>query len=141
MTESAYATYTPAVQFPGARRHESPLVESAAMAAVRPPAPTYKPHLSPDVIEKGLLSDAALETLVYAGQAHSQMLPGQVDPKTGAETPPARRGFFIGDGTGVGKSRQIAAIIADSPTAPVPNTAKLCPRSGRITFKIGRAHV
>jgi len=114
LTDSAYSPYSPAVRVPGARPHESPLVESAAMAAVRPPPPTYKPHLSPDVIEKGLLSDAALETLVYAGQAHSQMLPAIPNAVPEKGMPARRRGYFIGDGTGVGKSRQIAAIIADN---------------------------
>ena len=41
-----------------------------------------------------------LEAVVYALQQHERMLPsGQ------------RAGFFIGDGTGVGKGRELAAII------------------------------
>ena len=40
---------------------------------------------------------------MYAGQAHSQTLPDG-----------RRRGYFIGDGTGVGKGRQLAGIIMDN---------------------------
>lgn len=92
----------------GAQPHTTPLVESAAMALVKAPKVNYQPHLSPDVIEKGLLSEAQLESLVYAGQAHSTMLPALPGQ------PAIRRGYFIGDGTGAGKGRQIAGIILDN---------------------------
>lgn len=99
-----YENYKPALlHIDGAKEHNTPLVESAAMAAVLPPIPTYQPMLSPDLIEKGELSEAQLEAIVYAGQAHEKMLPDG-----------ARRGYFIGDGTGVGKGREIAGIIADN---------------------------
>jgi len=46
------------------------------------------------------LSAIQLETVMYAGQRHGQLLPnGQ------------RAGYFIGDGTGVGKGRQIAGTV------------------------------
>jgi hypothetical protein len=78
------------------------------MAAVDPPTPTYKPKLPRAVIEKGLLSEAQLEAVVYAGEAHSEMLPA-------AEGEQAyRKGYFDGDGTGVGKGRTIAGIILDN---------------------------
>jgi predicted RNA methylase/2'-5' RNA ligase len=107
--DSLYEQYRPAlVRVAGARPHPTPLVESAAMASVRPPQPTYQPVLSPDVVEKGMLSEAALESLVYAGQAHGKFLPA-------AEGEPQfRRGYFIGDGTGAGKGRQVAGIVADN---------------------------
>ena len=73
------------------------------MASVEPPAPTYKPNLPPELISEGMLSIAQLEAIVYAGQAHEQFLPNG-----------ERRGFFIGDGTGVGKGREIAGIILDN---------------------------
>src|SRR5690606_5976759 len=63
----------------------------------------YTPNLPQELIESGMPSDAQLEAVVYAGQAHSEILPdGQ------------RRGFFIGDGTGVGKGLTIASIILDN---------------------------
>ncbi|ESQ79264.1 strawberry notch-like NTP hydrolase domain-containing protein [Asticcacaulis sp. YBE204] len=104
--------------------HPSPLVESAAMGSVALPEPTYHPRLPQSVIEREL-SDAQMETVIYAGQAHQDILPGfwaLNEAKTGygpvsAEHPGGfqlRKGYFVGDGTGVGKGRQISAIIADN---------------------------
>ena len=102
--DSTYAAYAPRkVHIKGARPHPAKLVESAAMAAVEPPDPTYTPALPERIAKEGVLSDAQLENVVYAGQAHSQKL---ADGR--------RKGFFIGDGTGVGKGRQIAGIIMDN---------------------------
>jgi predicted RNA methylase len=100
---SVYEEYRPQVAIPGARKHPSPLAESAAMASVGYPQPDYKPKLPENVIKEGLLSGAQLETTILAGQAH------QGELATGE-----RRGFFIGDGTGVGKGREIASIIWDN---------------------------
>jgi len=101
--DEVYSDYTPTkVASDGSQKHPTPLVESAAMASVAPPDPTYKPDLPRSVIENSL-SHAQLENVVYAGQAHQKFAP------TGE-----RRGYFIGDGTGVGKGRQIAAIILDN---------------------------
>ncbi|MES3097847.1 strawberry notch-like NTP hydrolase domain-containing protein, partial [Sphingomonas aerolata] len=62
-----------------------------------------------------------LETVVYAGHAWNQMLPGTFKPadkgvgltidETGSRY---RKGFFLGDGTGAGKGRQVAACILDN---------------------------
>ena len=73
------------------------------MAAVTPPDITYRPHLAPEIISEGLLSDIQLERVIYAGQRHEQRLPDG-----------SRAGFFVGDGTGVGKGRVLAGIIADN---------------------------
>lgn len=113
------------VAFPDARPHPSPLVESGPMASVAPPAPTYRPILPSDLRDEGRISDAQTETVVYAGEAHAARLPawwtrGEAahqlvlarDDSEGAFQ--LRRGFFLGDGTGCGKGRQIAAIIADN---------------------------
>ena len=104
INNSQFEQYTPKkVRIGGSIPHNTPLVESAALAAVTSPDPTYTPNLPKNVITKGLLSDAQLEAVVYAGQAHEQWLVnGQ------------RRGFFLGDGTGVGKGRQISGIILDN---------------------------
>lgn len=102
--DSVYSAYVPRkARVKGAHPHPAKLVESAAMAAVEPPDVTYTPHLPQNVVEKGLLSDAQLENVIYAGQAHEQKLQNGT-----------RKGFFIGDGTGVGKGRQIAGIIMDN---------------------------
>lgn len=102
--DSVYATYVPRkARIEGAKKHPAKLVESAAMAAVEPPDVTYTPHLPARIAKEGILSDAQLENVVYAGQAHEQTLGnGQ------------RKGYFIGDGTGVGKGRQISGIIMDN---------------------------
>lgn len=104
LSDAIYEQYAPQrLAIAGAHPHPGKLVQSAAMAAVEPPAPTYVPNLPGEIVERGLLSLAQLEAVVYAGQAHEQHLPnGQ------------RRGFFIGDGTGVGKGRSIACIILDN---------------------------
>ena len=102
--DSIYSTYAPRkARIKGAKPHPAKLVESAAMAAVEPPDVTYTPNLPESIVTGGVLSDAQLENVIYAGQAHAQKLPnGQ------------RKGFFIGDGTGVGKGRQISGIIMDN---------------------------
>lgn len=102
--DDIFATYTPRkAVYQGAHSHPSPLVESAAMASVEAPDVTYTPKLDAKVISEGRLSDAQLEAVTYAGQAHQREL------ATGE-----RAGFFIGDGTGVGKGRELAGIIADN---------------------------
>src|SRR5260370_40271316 len=73
------------------------------MAAVVPADITYRPQLAPEIVSEGLLSDIQLERVIYAGQRHEQRLPDG-----------SRAGFFVGDGTGVGKGRILAGIIADN---------------------------
>lgn len=113
------------VKFAKSSPHPSELVESAPMASVALPAPTYRPVLPAQIVETGLVSDPQLETTVYAGEAHSRMLPGwwvkgeavhdiRLVPEGTDGAFQFRCGFFIGDGTGVGKGRSSAALIADN---------------------------
>jgi len=109
-TSGGFAKYRPTrVRIEGAVEHPMLLVESSAMATVNPPTPNYDLQLPPKMVKDGLLSEAQLEQVVYAGAAHSEMLPAMKDG--GA---PRRKGFYIGDGTGVGKTREIAGIVADN---------------------------
>lgn len=104
LTDNLYDNYQPKkLKVKDAQPHPAVLVESAVMAAVDPPDPTYTPNLTQESIAKGDISLAQLEGVVYAGMAHEQFLPNG-----------ERLGFFIGDGTGVGKGREIAAIIMDN---------------------------
>ena len=113
------------IRIPGAHPHPTPLVQSAAMASVRPPLPTYQPHLPEGLVEEALLSEPQLETVILAGEAHASLLAGAwtVDatfdvvsaaPDDAEAAVRFRRGFMIGDGTGAGKGRQVAGIILDN---------------------------
>ncbi len=99
-----YSDYVaPALPVKGLKAHPAVLVESSAMASVQAPKATYKPHLPQDAINRGVWSGEQMVNIVYAGQAHEQTLPNGT-----------RKGYLIGDGTGVGKGRQIAGIIMDN---------------------------
>ncbi len=118
-----YAVQSIAIE--GARPHPTTLVQSAAMTSVAPPKPSYRPHLPKAVIESGLLSDAQLESVIYAGEAHSGHLAGSflinetfdsvaAAPDAAENAVRFRRGFYLGDGTGAGKGRQIAGVVLDN---------------------------
>ena len=82
-----YEPWTPtAVTIPGAHAHPTALVQSAAMAAVSHPRPAYRPRLPVNVVTGGLLSDAQLESVILAGQAHERRLPAHVRIGDGWET-------------------------------------------------------
>ena len=139
---------------PGACEHPTPLVQSAAMATVPHPVPAYHPMLPVRGVTDRLLSDAQIESVILAGQAHDCHLSalyrigegwetvaraadneddngddGNNDEKMRSAPEPTtdatgdsevlsapvrfRRGWMLGDGTGCGKGRQVAAIILD----------------------------
>ena len=133
------------IRVPGSAPHPTPLVQSAAMAAVPHPPASYRPLLPTRIVTDSLLSDAQLESVVLAGEAHSRKLPTHfriasswetIKPWSAIHTPdPAaadpddgpdadgetwsdpvqlRRGWMCGDGTGVGKGREVTAIIIDN---------------------------
>ena len=126
LTEALYEGYgLQSIRIAGAKPHPTKLVQSAAMASVAPPRPSYRPHLPATVLRDGLLSDAQLESVIMAGEAHSQHLAGSwtVDetfdnviaaPDDAVDAVRFRRGWFLGDGTGAGKGRQVAGVLLDN---------------------------
>lgn len=102
--DSVYQDYVPSkFRIKGAKPHPGTLQESAALSAVETANVSYLPKLPKSLIENGAVSLAQLEAVAYAGQAHTQVLPDGT-----------RRGFFLGDGPGVGKGRTIAAMVMDN---------------------------
>jgi predicted RNA methylase len=126
ISDALYEEYRlQSIAIPGAHAHPTKLVQSAAMASVAPPEPSYRPHLPPTILPDGLLSDAQLESVIYAGEAHSRFLAGSwtVDetwdvvsaaPDDAEHAIRFRCGWFLGDGTGAGKGRQAAGILVDN---------------------------
>jgi len=124
LSDAIYEEYAlQSLRIAGAQPHPTKLVQSVAMASVAPPKPSYRPMLPADICVH--LSDAQLETVIYAGEAHADHLAGAwtVDehfdtvsaaPEDAAGSIRFRRGFMLGDGTGAGKGRQSAAIILDN---------------------------
>ena len=108
-----------------AKPHPTALVQSASMASVAPPMPSYVPRLPRDLVTDGILSDAQIETIIYAGEAHQSFLAGHYKADDSFDrldrvAPEAegavqfRKGYFLGDGTGCGKGRQAAGILLDN---------------------------
>ena len=116
-----YLPYRPSrIVIDGATEHPTALVESVAMGSISAPKPDAVPQLPDGLIAKGLLSAAQAETLIYAASAHVRDLPSRFEPedkgcslKASAEGQVYRQGYFLGDGTGAGKGRQVASVILD----------------------------
>ncbi len=114
-----------AIKIIGAKEPPTALVQSAAMASIAPPLPSYRPTLPKNLITSGALSDAQIESIIYAGEAHNAHLSGTYTVnetydqlKAAAENAEnafkLRRGWYLGDGTGCGKGRQVAGVIMDN---------------------------
>jgi hypothetical protein len=97
--EEVFATYTPRYVTLGSP-HPDPVCETTSLAFAALPVPSYSPSMN---IAPGALSTLQAETLVYACQRF------EVDNADGS-----RGGFFLGDGVGLGKGRQLAAIINEN---------------------------
>ena len=126
MSDNVYEPYVlQAISIEGAADHPTALVQSAAMASVAPPSPKHRPKLLESILDEGLLSGPQLESVIYAGDAHATHLKGMFKASdiegqiiaAQDDDPDAfqlRKGWFLGDGTGCGKGRQVAGIIMDN---------------------------
>ena len=108
--EDLFAEYAP-LHLTAGQPHPDPVVETTSLSFAELPPITYNLALpaqifltkSADNPLGGALSRAQLETVSYACQKHETFLP------TGE-----RSGFFLGDGVGLGKGRQLAGMVLDS---------------------------
>ncbi|NJO98367.1 MAG: DEAD/DEAH box helicase family protein [Pleurocapsa sp. CRU_1_2] len=112
------------IKLSGCQSHPTDAVESIAMASIQSPSCSYQPLLPKQIIEQGILSDIQLETIIRAGEAHSKLLNKWVKidennkvrhyPYAEPDARQERQGYLCGDGTGIGKGRQIAGVILDN---------------------------
>lgn len=98
-----FTDYKPSTKFENAKPHPGKLSESVAMRSVALPKITYALAIDPKVIAAGAASDAQLEGAAMALQANEQ--------RNGDGS---RRAVILGDGTGVGKTREGALILMDN---------------------------
>src|SRR3990167_526498 len=102
--EVIFTPYVPCI--PIHCEHPAKIVESTTLRGAKLPPLDYQETLPQPCTKKGnqsTLSAIQLETVRFVGQRHLSFLPNG-----------ERAGYFICDGTGVGKGRQVAAIIADN---------------------------
>ena len=126
ITDALYEGYAlQSIRIPGAQPHPTRLVQSAAMASVAPPKPSYRPHLPPAVIARWLAVRRPARERHLCGRSACGYLAGSwtVDetfdvvsaaPDDADNAVRFRRGWFLGDGTGAGKGRQVAGILLDN---------------------------
>lgn len=94
--------------------HTTPAVESGLLASVSSPEPSQDcMEIVKKLAEDGLLSPLQLEGSSLAIQRHCKIIQNQY-----------RLGFFLGDGAGIGKGRQIAAVLYDSLARSVKDSSK-----------------
>ena len=98
--------------------HSSPACESGLLASVSAPKPNEECLvIVRDMVREGRLSALQVEGVALAIQRHCHLLPASDDSFSNNQGTAKRRvraGFFIGDGAGIGKGRQISAILRDS---------------------------
>ena len=92
--------------------HPDPVVETTSLSFAEPPPIKYDLNLPDGIFEPrdeldnpagGALSNLQLETVAYACQRHESIMANG-----------CRAGFFLGDGVGLGKGRQLAGVIAEN---------------------------
>ena len=106
-----FSSYTPSQEFPGCQPHPADVAEAASLAATPTPRVDYPiaDGLPTEVLAEGKVSSLQVESVALACERHRALLPPAA-PGAAA----TRAGFFIGDGAGVGKGRQLAAVVLDN---------------------------
>ncbi len=106
--ESDFSAYTPKYVNFGVP-HPDELIESASLGSADLPPITYKLKLKEKpCVTNGALSNAQLESITYACQISEK----RMKPDTNGQA--NRLGFFLGDGAGVGKGRQLAGFVLEN---------------------------
>ena len=122
--------------------HSSPACESGLLASVSAPEPNVEClRVLSQLAEEGKLSSLQVEGAGLAIQRHCRLL-----LKTNNDSSPSaqmhnyvRAGFFLGDGAGVGKGRQIAAVLRDSLSRSVKDSSKgLVKRRRHLWLSVSR---
>ncbi|CAE8626589.1 unnamed protein product, partial [Polarella glacialis] len=97
------------VKFAGGRAagvvclHPEPVLEHEGVSAVALPAlGALNLSLPVQLVTQGLISEPQLQAVCYAAKAFRKFIPSD---------PPTAGGFLLGDGTGCGKGRVIAALL------------------------------
>ncbi|MCC7235609.1 MAG: strawberry notch family protein [Bryobacterales bacterium] len=96
----AFVEYRPSIKGPA---HPGHIVETKTMASVELPKLDAKLALPQWLVDEGKISAVQMEGVLIAVQANETLLPDG-----------SRASAVIGDGTGVGKGRQIAAVLYDA---------------------------
>ncbi|KAL7555157.1 hypothetical protein ACHAWF_018815 [Thalassiosira exigua] len=92
--------------------HTSPAVESALLSSVSaPPAPDEAAASILKPVREGKLSPLQAEGAALAVRRFNRVYTSKGTGRNDAST---RAGFFIGDGAGIGKGRQISAVLLDA---------------------------
>ena len=86
-----------------APKSKSLIVEPTALASTPSPAIESKPDIPDSIPKDGVLQAHQYEAVCRAVDSHNKTLPDG-----------RRQGFFVGDGTGAGKTRIIAGIMLDA---------------------------
>ena len=101
-------------QNPIVPHHSSPACESGLLASVSAPEPCEEClTVVRQLVQEKKLSALQVEGAALAIQRHCRLLPASRTSSSNSEAR-VRAGFFLGDGAGVGKGRQISAILRDA---------------------------
>lgn len=84
----------------GAQPHPGRIVETQSMAATEEPDIVMKPNIPWELVRSGAVSEVQINAVALAVQSHERF-----------SADGTRQGFFIGDGTGVGKGITTVATI------------------------------